>query len=76
MDEFAIRMKLLEMLCTIADAGHDPCLAEDVEALFDGVLDVRTAATFEDAGVLSTNAGLVLKMRDGSEFQITVVKSK
>jgi hypothetical protein len=38
-----------------------------------GVLDLRT---FADAGVLTQNAGLVVRLDDGSEFQVTVVKSR
>ena len=34
------------------------------------------AETFEDAGVLTRNHGLVVRMADGSEFQLTVVRSK
>ncbi len=32
--------------------------------------------TFEDAGVLTQNKGLVLYMADGSEFQLRLVRSK
>lgn len=35
--------------------------------------DIRT---FEEGGVLTDNEGFVLKMADGSEFQISVVQSK
>ncbi len=31
---------------------------------------------FRAAGILSWNEGLVIKTRDGSEFQLTIVKSK
>ena len=39
----------------------------------DGVRDV---VTYEDAGVLTSNAGLVVRMDDGGEFQLTVVRSR
>jgi alpha-D-ribose 1-methylphosphonate 5-triphosphate diphosphatase PhnM len=32
--------------------------------------------TFEENGVLAMNKGLVVRMEDGSEFQVTVVQSK
>lgn len=32
--------------------------------------------SFDHAGVLSGNAGLVMKMHDGTEFQVTVVASR
>ena len=34
------------------------------------------SATFQDVGMMTMNKGLVVRMSDGSEFQITVVKSK
>ena len=33
-------------------------------------------ATFEEQGVLTRNAGLVVHLKDGSEFQLTIVQSK
>jgi hypothetical protein len=32
--------------------------------------------TFADAGLLTNNHGLVVRLQDGSEFQIQIVKSK
>ena len=32
--------------------------------------------TFEDAGVLTCDEGLAVRLPDGNEFQITVVQSK
>ena len=32
--------------------------------------------TFRDAGVMTNNNGFVMTMADGSEFQVTVVKTK
>ncbi|MBI3201584.1 MAG: hypothetical protein HYZ29_08580 [Myxococcales bacterium] len=32
--------------------------------------------TFRDAGMLTDDAGFVVTLRDGSEFQITVVQSR
>ena len=37
---------------------------------------VRDVASYRDAGVLTNNAGLVVLMKDGSEFQITIVQSR
>ena len=31
---------------------------------------------FSDAGVMTSNEGLILKLADGSEYQVTVVRSK
>lgn len=32
--------------------------------------------TFEQAGILTSNQGLVLTMNDGSEYQLTLVRSR
>jgi len=37
---------------------------------------IRSIVTFADAGVLTSNSGLVVRMVDGSEYQITVVRSR
>ena len=47
------------------------CYCEEELSPADDV-EVRT---YEDAGVLTHNKGLVLRLPDGSEFQVTVVKS-
>jgi hypothetical protein len=39
-------------------------------------IPLRRVDSFEDVGILTTDAGLVLTMKDGSEFQITVVQSR
>ena len=38
--------------------------------------ETRVARSFEEAGVLSGDDGLVLRMQDGSEFQITIRQSR
>jgi hypothetical protein len=52
----------------------------DLEAQFavdeDGKdINVARVETYEDAGILTADAGFVLKLSDGSEFQITVKRS-
>ena len=61
---------------------------KDPEAVFeDYLLDhiqdldvegVRVARvySFEDVGILTRDRGLVVKMDDGSEYQLTIVKSR
>jgi hypothetical protein len=55
-----------------------------LQGLLDGDFDsdaafpyfqVRTRS-FAEAGVLTTNDGLVVTLSDGSEFQLTVVRSR
>jgi len=38
--------------------------------------DAHSITTFEDAGVMTRNKGVVLRMEDGSEFQVTIVRSR
>ena len=37
---------------------------------------IASVRTFEEAGVLSEDRGLVVTMADGSEFRITIVRSR
>jgi len=37
---------------------------------------LHSAVSFEDQGIMTLNRGVVFRMKDGSEFQITIVKSK
>ena len=36
---------------------------------------LKSAASFEDHGIMTRNRGVVFRMKDGSEFQITIVRS-
>lgn len=38
-------------------------------------IDVLSVRTYEETGLLTSDDGIVLKLRDGSEFQVTVVQS-
>lgn len=38
--------------------------------------EIREIRTFDEVGLLTANKGLVLTMNDGSEFQVTIVKSR
>ena len=46
---------------------------EDGEGLLPGV---EHGMTFEDAGIMTRNKGVVLRFEDGTEFQVTIVRSK
>lgn len=52
---------------------------QDIELVdeFDDVATtVRATSTFADVGMLTMNAGLVIELDDGSEFQLTIVRSR
>jgi hypothetical protein len=54
-------------------------LLQDVldEVTMDGELpELARAQSFEECGVLTMNKGLVLRMADGSEFQVEIVRSR
>ena len=58
----------------IADYLVDLIEQDDQSWSDDG--DKPTVRSFEDAGVMTCNAGLVLRTPDGQEFQISVIKSR
>ena len=70
----------------MTEKGFESCLMALIDGEVDGaasavneVFDpdgVQGVATFEDAGVMTRNRGLVVTMDDGTEFQLTVVRSK
>lgn len=43
--------------------------------VLDGEGEVDDVRSFDDAGVLTMNVGLVVRLTDGTEFQVTVVQS-
>ena len=38
--------------------------------------EIERISTFDEAGVLTQDAGLVITTADGSEFQLTIVQSR
>ena len=59
---------------SIADYLVDLIEQDDQPWSDDG--DKPTVRSFEEAGVMTRNAGLVLRTLDGQEFQISVVRSR
>ena len=59
---------------SIADYLVD--LIQQDEELWSDDGEKPTVRSFEEAGVMTCNAGLVLRTPDGQEFQISVVKSR
>ena len=48
-------------------------IVEYLEGFSNNISQVRS---FNDEGMLTSNKGLVVKLEDGSEFQLTIVKRK
>lgn len=63
---------------------NEQIIREALELVLNGELsledtdleEIRVAQSFNEAGVLSSDEGLVLRMQDGSEFQITIRQSR
>jgi hypothetical protein len=62
--------ELQDMLGWLLINGSDDADAEPLVNALDGV------STFDDAGVMTLNKGLVLYLDDGQEYQLTIVKSR
>lgn len=62
---------LLEELIFARDDEDDPLadLAERTEG-------IRQIATYEDVGMMTTDKGFVVECDDGTEFQVSIVRSK
>jgi hypothetical protein len=43
---------------------------------FSDIINPEWIQTYPDLGVMTQNAGLVIKMDTGDEFQVTIVKSR
>ena len=61
MDVFKLQTEIMETLMGEADELPDK---------------IDSIRTFEDAGVMTSNRGLVISMCDGSTFQVTIVQSR
>jgi len=48
----------------------------EIHEMMNGIEEIRSIRTFEDAGVMTYNKGLVIRYDDGTEFQVTIVQSK
>ncbi len=63
---------------------NEQAIREALELVLNGELsledtaleETRVVRSFEEAGILSSDEGLVLRMQDGSEFQLTIRQSR
>lgn len=68
----------------MSEEGFEGVLKEIVESYAEPIYtddgdtnaNVKSVNTFYDNGLLTRNKGLVVRLNDGSEFQITIVKSR
>ncbi len=54
----------------------DITMADHLREVLTEIEDIAAVRTFNDVGMLSGNAGLVIRTEDGAEFQLTIVQSK
>jgi len=70
MSEKEFEAVLKDMLDLVTDSD----LMDEIDV--DVPVDIRNIRTFEDSGLFTNNSGLVINMRDGSQYQLTIVKSR
>jgi hypothetical protein len=58
---------------SIGDLAYDNGVYD--EYLTDDI-DVLKVSTFDESGLLTEDDGIVVRLRDGSEFHVTVVQSE
>ena len=77
MTEREIEMHLADIFENIsrADGGEDPIIPI-APALLEEERRITRVSTFAEAGVMTRSAGVVIRLRDGSEFQISIVRSR
>jgi hypothetical protein len=68
--------ELLENLFNEISGCEDDDEIAPAELDPDGVLYKCRASSFQDCGLLTSDDGVVLRLGDGSEFQITIVRSR
>ncbi|MCC6228695.1 MAG: hypothetical protein IT432_05655 [Phycisphaerales bacterium] len=73
-------MTLLESLIEareeMDDGDENGALADIAREMVDETDNLEQVESFADAELLTSNAGLIIRCRDGSEFQLTVVQSR
>ncbi len=72
MNDAELERALYDLLAavTMADFDDEPEVTVPEE-----LVELDVVSTFEEQGLLTMNKGLVLRMKDRSEWQITVVRS-
>ena len=73
MDEHELQDALKTLLREIALMNEDEAGDANVP---DDLVNLRRVRTFDEDGMLTNNAGLVITMADGSEMQVTIVRSR
>ena len=64
------------LLSLLSGQDADLTAADAFACEGESLLNVDRATSFASAGVMTNNNGIVLRMEDGSEFQINIVQSR
>ncbi len=75
MDERELQDSLRDLLESVSGMDDEDRADAGLDGLAEPFEDAVTRS-FEESGVLTMNAGCTLRMADGSEYQLTVVRSK
>lgn len=75
MDDRMIESGIVAFLTMVAEILENQMEPEDLEVPeeFEGLSAVRS---FEEAGILTSDRGCVLRFADGAEYQISIVRSR
>jgi hypothetical protein len=73
MDAKALEKLIASLLFDMTGLDHEDMVAAGLPDS-DGMID--RVETFESAGILTTDPGVVVTTSDGSEFQVTIVRSR
>ena len=73
MDEHEMQTALNDLFAGVILAADCDEYPEDLPDELSGVEMVQT---YDEAGILTNNKGLVIRMKTGEEFQLTLVQSR
>jgi len=72
----ALLENLIEAREELVDEDEEGALADIARDMAEEAEDLERVESFSDAELLTSNAGLVIRLRDGSEFQLSIVQSR
>lgn len=77
-DELAVESDAFgwSSLCEESDDEPGECAYHDGDRCSSDAVSIESVSTFAQAGVLTRNKGLVVRLSDGSEMQLTLVCSR
>ena len=76
MNEQRFQDCLYILLQSISDNNFADEDGDTLWPILTGSDNISQVRSFDDEGMLTSNKGLVINLKDGSEFQLTIVKRK